>query len=68
MADTLREAKQRLAREIDSQSVPTVNPIAADPWVISSLVQKSIRRGETDVAQSPLRLLHEAPLTATGAS
>ncbi|MGB8633615.1 MAG: hypothetical protein WCD69_30280, partial [Xanthobacteraceae bacterium] len=26
-------------------------PIAADPWVISSLLQKSIRRGETEIAQ-----------------
>src|SRR5262249_10106951 len=48
--DALREAKQRLARKIDSHSAPT-NLIAADPWVVSSLLQKSIRRGETQIAQ-----------------
>jgi hypothetical protein len=51
MRDVFGEAKQRLAREIDSHSAPTIKPIAADPWVISSLLQKSIRRGETDIAQ-----------------
>jgi len=51
MRDVLGAAKQRIAREIDSHFAPTVKPIAADPWVISSLLQKSIRRGETDVAQ-----------------
>ena len=28
-----------------------VEPIAADPWVVSSLLQKSIRRGDVDLAQ-----------------
>jgi hypothetical protein len=51
MRDALREAKQRLACEIDSYSVPTAKLIAADPWVVSSLLQKSIRRGETQIAQ-----------------
>jgi hypothetical protein len=51
MRDALREAKQRLACEIDSYSVPTSRLIAADPWVVSSLLQKSIRRGETQIAQ-----------------
>jgi hypothetical protein len=51
MRDALGEAKQRLAREIDSHSVLSTRPIAADPWVVSSLLQKSIRRGETDIAQ-----------------
>jgi len=51
MRDALREAKQRLACEIDSYSVPTSRLIAADPWVVSSLLRKSIRRGETQIAQ-----------------
>jgi hypothetical protein len=51
MHDALDGAKQRLAREIDSNSLLQLKPIAADPWVISSLLQKSIRRGETEIAQ-----------------
>ena len=51
MRDLLGEARQRLAREIDSHSVLPNEPIAADPWVVSSLLQKSIRRGETEIAQ-----------------
>ena len=50
MRDVFGEAKQRLAREIDSHSVLAEKPIAADPWVVSSLLQKSIRRGETEIA------------------
>ena len=51
MRDALREAKQRLACGIDSYSTPTTRLIAADRWVVSSLLQKSIRRGETQIAQ-----------------
>jgi replication-associated recombination protein RarA len=51
MRDVFGEAKQRLAREIDSHSALADKPIAADPWVISSLLQKSIRRSETEIAQ-----------------
>jgi hypothetical protein len=51
MRDALGAAKQRLAREIDSNSALPSKPIAADPWVISSLLQKSIRRGERELAQ-----------------
>jgi hypothetical protein len=51
MHDALDGAKQRLACEIDSNLLLHSKPIAADPWVISSLLQKSIRRGETEIAQ-----------------
>jgi hypothetical protein len=51
MRDALSAAKHRLAREIDSKLTFPAAPIAADPWVISSLLQKSIRRGETEIAQ-----------------
>lgn len=51
MRDAYGEAKQRLAREMDSHSALPSKPIPADPWVISSLLQKSIRRSETDIAE-----------------
>jgi hypothetical protein len=51
MRDALGAAKQRLAREIDSKSALPSKPIAADPWIVSSLLQKSIRRGEIEIAQ-----------------
>lgn len=57
MRDVFGEAKQRLAREIDSHSALAEKPIAADPWVVSSLLQKSIRRGETEIAGRAAPLL-----------
>jgi hypothetical protein len=51
MRDTLGAARQWLAREIDSKSALPSKPIAADPWVVSSLLQKSIRRSDTNIAQ-----------------
>jgi hypothetical protein len=54
MRDTLGAAKQRLAREIDSNSALPSEPFAADPWVVSSLLQKSIRRGERELAERAL--------------
>jgi len=30
---------------------PSPEPIVADPWIVSSLLQKSIRRGEIEIAQ-----------------
>jgi hypothetical protein len=51
MLDALDGAKQSLACEIDSNLLVQSKPLVADPWVISSLLQKSIRRGETEIAQ-----------------
>jgi len=51
MRDALGAAQQRLAREIDSNWALPSKPIAADPWIVSSLLQKSIRRCETEIAQ-----------------
>jgi hypothetical protein len=51
MCDIFGEAKRRLAREIDFHSALACKPIPADPWVISSLLQKSIRRGEIEIAR-----------------
>jgi hypothetical protein len=58
MRDELGAARQRLAREIDSKSALPSKPISADPWVVSSLLQKSIRRGETEIAQRAAFALH----------
>jgi len=49
--DAMADAKQRLQSAIGQCDPPYFEPIAADPWVISSLLQKSIRRGETEIAQ-----------------
>jgi hypothetical protein len=51
MRDLFGDARERLAREIDSHSAPLVEPIVAEPWIVSSLLQKWIRRGETEIAQ-----------------
>ena len=51
MRDALGEAKQRLVCEIDSNTALPSEPLAADPWIVSSLLQKSIRRGESVIAQ-----------------
>jgi hypothetical protein len=51
MRDLLADARQRLTRKIDSVSAERIEPIATDPWIVSSLLQKSIRRGEKQIAQ-----------------
>ena len=51
MCDELGAAKQRLACEFDSHLALPSKPIVADPWVVGSLLQKSIRRGETEIAR-----------------
>jgi hypothetical protein len=50
MSDVLAEAKHRLAIGLDCEP-PIFEPLIADQWVIQSLLQKSIRRGEVAVAQ-----------------
>jgi MgsA AAA+ ATPase C terminal len=51
MRDALGAAKHKLGREMDSHSALPNNVIVADHWIVSSLLQKSIRRGETEIAQ-----------------
>ena len=51
MRDALGDAQQRLASRIDLASALPSEPLVADPWIVSSLLQKSIRRGETAIAQ-----------------
>jgi hypothetical protein len=50
MRDALGLAKHRLAIGLDREP-PIVEPLIADQWVVKSLLQKSIRRGEVDIAQ-----------------
>ena len=50
MSDALSQAKHRLAIGLDREP-PVVEPLIADQWVIKSLLQKSIRRGEVEIAQ-----------------
>ncbi len=51
MTAALAEAMQRLASNFHIPNPSTVESILADPWVISSLLQKSIRRGDGEMAQ-----------------
>ncbi len=60
-ATYLAQPRQRLARELDSRSARGESkPIVADPWVVSSLLQKSIRRGEVDIARRAAMTLSKA--------
>ena len=51
MRQVLSGALQRLGSQIDPQSALPGEPIDADPYVVSSLLRKSIRRGERQIAQ-----------------
>jgi replication-associated recombination protein RarA len=51
MDDALTESKQRFAQKFVSGRKLDIEPLVADQWVIISLLQKSIRRGEVDTAQ-----------------
>ena len=51
MAAALAEAKQKLALNFDHCDPSGREPISADPWVLTSLLQKAIRRGETEIAK-----------------
>jgi hypothetical protein len=50
MIDPLTQARDRLYSALDHET-PVLRPLIADPWVVNSLLQKSIRRGEVEVAQ-----------------
>ena len=51
MRDLLGDARRRLTRQINFHSAQSNEPIVADPWIVSSLLQKSIRRGEAKLAR-----------------
>jgi hypothetical protein len=50
MSHALANAKHRLTVGLDRKP-PVVESLVADQWVVKSLLQKSIRRGEIDIAQ-----------------
>jgi hypothetical protein len=50
MSDALALARHRLAVGLD-RDPPFFEPLIADQWVVKSLLQKSIRRGEVEIAQ-----------------
>jgi hypothetical protein len=45
-------------RNVDVSPAPSPPPLAVDPWVASSLLQKSIRRGDADLAERAAITLH----------
>ena len=51
MDDALTESKQRFAQEFVNGRKLDIEPLVADQWVVISLLQKSIRRGEVATAQ-----------------
>jgi len=51
MQDLLEDARERFKTAIADHVTSDCGSVAADPWIISSLLQKSIRRGETEIAQ-----------------
>ena len=51
MDDALTESKRRFAQERVSGRKLDIEPLIADQWVTTSLLQKSIRRGEVETAQ-----------------
>jgi hypothetical protein len=50
MSDVLIQARDRLTNGLDREP-PVVELLIADRWIVKSLLQKSIRRGEVEVAQ-----------------
>jgi hypothetical protein len=62
MIETFEDAYAALAGDVTASSFPQHHPLSADPWVMISLLQKAIRRGETDMAErAALTLLQQRP-------
>src|SRR5215472_5001085 len=51
MDDALTESKQRFAQQFVSGRKLDIEPLVSDRWVTTSLLQKSIRRGDVGTAQ-----------------
>jgi hypothetical protein len=51
MSDPLADIRRRLVQDIGQSQRAEFGPLSADPWVVISLLQKSIRRGESETAQ-----------------
>ena len=49
----------RMPTDDDHSVRPTIpQPLAVDPWIVSSMLQKSIRRGDADLAERAAITLH----------
>jgi hypothetical protein len=51
MDDALIQTKRRFAEELVHDRKLDIEPLVADQWVVISLLQKAIRRGEVETAQ-----------------
>jgi hypothetical protein len=51
MLDLFAPCNERFASAVSQLHLGNPQPVRADPWIISSLLQKSIRRGESEIAQ-----------------
>ena len=51
MFDPLSYSKEGFAAILSRFKLDQPEPIRADPWITSSILQKSIRRGETGIAE-----------------
>jgi hypothetical protein len=51
MDDALIQTKRRFAEELFHDRKLDIEPLVADQWVVISLLQKAIRRGEVETAQ-----------------
>ena len=47
----LNNAREQLADEIFAYREPNPSPLKISPWLAMSLLQKAIRRGESELAQ-----------------
>jgi hypothetical protein len=53
----LNNAREHLAGEIFAYREPTPAPLKISPWLAMSLLQKAIRRGESELAQRAMATL-----------
>jgi len=61
-ADVLSIARQKLSEAISNFQTPSCDPLNVSPWIVMSLMQKAIRRGEEQLAlRAAATLLHVSP-------
>ncbi len=58
MRDLFSDSARLSVEDRRSASRPVPKPLAIDPWVASSLLQKSIRRGDADLAERAVITLY----------
>lgn len=64
MIENFEGAYEELTRGIAGYALPEAIPIPADRWIVSSLLQKAIRRGEASLAEQAALALHKMHRTA----